>query len=88
MRINIFKKRAITKILSMLGFSSAAFIFAACYGAVPKRYMEETYSDSIRAVFDGEDTLTVDVSDDRAADVPLRREGASHSLDNSGNTGN
>ena len=88
MRINLFKKRAITKMLTLLGFSATAFVFAACYGAVPKRYMEESYSDSIRTVFEGEDTLTVDASDDRAADDLLRREDASRSLDNSGNTDN
>ena len=88
MRINLFKKRAITKMLTLLGFSATAFVFAACYGAVPKRYMEESYSDSIRAVFEGEDTLTVNASDDTAADDLLRREDASHSPDNSGNRGN
>lgn len=87
MKINIIKKRAITKMLTLLGFGATAFVFAACYGAVPKRYMEESYSDSIRAVFEG-DTLTVNASDDRAADAPLRREDASHSPDNSGNTDN
>ena len=88
MRISIFKKRTITKLLSLLGFGATAFVFAACYGTVPNRYMEESYSDSIRAVFEGEDTLTVNASDDRAADDLLHREDASHSPDNSGNTYN
>ena len=88
MKISIFKKRAINRLLTLLGFGATAFVFAACYGAVPKRYMEESYSDSIRAVFEGEDTLTVNASDDRAADGLPRREDASRSPDNSGNTGN
>ena len=88
MRINIIKKRTVTKLLTLLGFGATAFVFAACYGAVPNRYMEEPYSDSIRAVFEGEDTLTVNDSDDRAADDLLCREDASHSPDNSGNTDN
>ena len=88
MKINLFKKRVITKLLTLLGFGATAFVFAACYGTVPNRYMEESYSDSIRAVFEGEDTLTVSVSDDTAADDPLHREDASHSPDNSGNTYN
>lgn len=88
MKIKIFKKRAITRLLTVLGFSSTAFVFMACYGTVPKKYMEQTYSDSIRTVFEGEDTLTVNVSDDRAADDLLHREDASHSPDKSGNTYN
>jgi len=88
MKTGIIKKRAITKLLTLLGFGATAFVFAACYGTVPKRYMEESYSDSIRAVFEGEDTLTVNASDDRAADDLLHREDASHSPDNSGNTYN
>ena len=88
MKTNIFKKRTITKLLSLLGFGATAFVFAACYGTVPNRYLEEPYSDSIRAVFEGEDTLTVSVSDDTAADDPLHREDASHFPDNSGNTYN
>ena len=88
MKTGIIKKRAITKLLTLLGFGATAFVFAACYGTVPKRYMEESYSDSIRAVFEGEDTLTVNASDDKAADDLLHREDASHSPDNSGNTYN
>lgn len=88
MKTGIIKKRAITKLLTLLGFGATAFVFAACYGTVPKRYMEESYSDSIRAVFEGEDTLTVNASDDRATDDLLHREDASHSPDNSGNTYN
>ena len=88
MRIKIFKKRAITKLLTLLGFGTTAFVFAACYGTVPNRYMEKSYSDSIRAVFEGEDTLTVNVSDDTAADDLLHHEDASHSPDNSGSTYN
>ena len=88
MRISIFKKRVITKLLTFLGFGATAFVFAACYGTVPNRYLEEPYSDSIRAVFEGEDTLTVNASDDTAADDLLHREDASHSPDNGGSTYN
>ena len=88
MKLN-FKKRAITKLLTLLGFSSSAFVFAACYGTIPREYQEEEYTDSIRAIFEGGDTLTVvNASDDRAVDAPLHREDASHSPDNSGNTYN
>jgi len=88
MKTTIFKKRAITKLLTLLGFGATAFVFAACYGTVPKKYMEQAYSDSIRTVFEGEDTLTVNASDDKAAGDLLHREDASHSPDNSGNTYN
>ena len=88
MKTSIFKKRVITKLLTLLGFGATAFVFAACYGTVPNRYMEESYSDSIRAVFEGEDTLTVNASDDKTADDLLHREDAFHSPDNNGNTDN
>ena len=75
--------------LTLMGFTSTAFVFAACYGPIPKDYQEEEFADSVRAVFENQDTVAiVNASDDRAGDGPLHREDASRSLDNSGNTDN
>ena len=68
MRIGNIKKQTITKLLTLLGFSSTAFVFAACYGALPNKYSEPEFADSIQYVFEGEDTLTVNDSVDRAAE--------------------
>ena len=58
------KKQAISKLLNMLGFSSAAFVFAACYGTMPKNYQNQEDTDSVMAVFDTEaDSLVANESD-------------------------
>ena len=89
MKLQFFKKRAIKKMLSMLGFTSSAFVFAACYGPIPEKYQDEEYVDSVRAAFENQDSLTiVNASDDKAADDLLHHEDAFHSPDNSGNTYN
>ena len=72
----------------MLGFSSTAFVFAACYGPIPEKYHNQEYADSVRMALE-EDTLAiVNASDDIATDNLLYREDASHSPDNNGNTDN
>ena len=88
MKIKLIKKQTITKLLTLMGFGASALVFAACYGSIPEEYQEETYSDSIRTVFEGENALTVNASDDKAADDLLHHEDAFHSPDNSGNTYN
>ena len=64
MRIKRFKKQTITKLLSMLGFSSAAIVFTACYGAIPQKYQSREYTDSVSNVLEegrvlASDTLQV-----------------------------
>ena len=54
MRIRLFKKKAITKMLTLLGFSSAAFVFAACYGTMPAGYHGEAEADSVLTEFNAE----------------------------------
>lgn len=61
MKIIIFKKRTIKKMLALLGFGSSAFVFAACYGPLPEKYREREYADSIRTVFEKSDSLAVKV---------------------------
>lgn len=41
MKINSIKAKGITKLLTLLGFTSAAFVFTACYGARPVNYSEK-----------------------------------------------
>ena len=88
MRISYFKRQTINKLLTLLGFGATAFVFAACYGTMPKKYMEETYNDSIRTVFEGDDSIAVSASDDTSAADLQHHEDASHSPGNSGNTDN
>lgn len=68
MRINNIKSRAIKKVLTLLGFSSTAFIFAACYGPLPDKYRQDAYNDSIRRVFAEEDTMVVELPTEEIAD--------------------
>ena len=44
------KTKVITRMLTLLGFSSVAFVFTACYGTVPYDFDEE-YQDSLSASF-------------------------------------
>lgn len=60
MRKILFNSRTVGKVLTLLGFSSSAFLFAACYGALPEKYTEEAYTDSIRAAFNEGDTLSAE----------------------------
>lgn len=44
------KLKAINKMLTLLGFSSVAFVFTACYGTKPCDYREEM-ADSLSVAF-------------------------------------
>lgn len=68
MKIKLFKKRAIKKVLTLLGFSSTAFLFAACYGPLSDKYRGDAYADSIQNAFAEEDTMIVEVSTEEVAD--------------------
>lgn len=68
MRIKLFKSRTIKKVLTLLGFTSTAFIFAACYGPLPDKYREDVYADSIQNAFEEEDTLIVEVPTEEVVD--------------------
>ena len=55
MKKRSLKTKTIRKLLTLLGFGSTAFIFAACYGTVPNKYREPVYTDSVQAVIEGEE---------------------------------
>jgi len=63
MKKRFFNSRVFRKVFGMLGFGSAAFVFSACYGPVPREYQDGTYADSVRATLnttlEGEDSLSV-----------------------------
>lgn len=60
MRMKHLKKQTITKLLSMLGFSSAAIVFTACYGAIPQKYQSKEYTDSVSSVLEEGSALISD----------------------------
>ena len=76
MKIKMLKLIAINKMLTLLGFSSVAFVFTACYGTKPCDYREEM-ADSLSVAFSraAGDSVVVtqqsvaDVSDGTTADV-------------------
>ena len=47
MKKRFFNSRAFRQLLSILGFGSAAFVFSACYGPVPREYQNGAYADSV-----------------------------------------
>ncbi len=57
MKKRFFNSRAFRQLLSVLGFGSAAFVFSACYGPVPREYQDGVYADSISEIL--EETLEV-----------------------------
>ena len=62
MKKRFFNSRAFRQLLSMLGFGSAAFVFSACYGPVPREYQNGAYADSVsttlQATLEEADSLT------------------------------
>ena len=75
MKLRFFKAKAITKMLTLLGFSSVAFVFTACYGTMPKDYNDD-YQDSLSVAFSrsqadsiATDEPAADVADDKTTDV-------------------
>ena len=65
MKKKFFNSRAFRQLLSVLGFGSAAFVFSACYGPVPREYQDGVYADSISEILEAtleevSDTLTTD----------------------------
>ena len=62
MKKRFFNSRTFRQLLSMLGFGSAAFVFSACYGPVPREYQNGTYADSVsttlQATLEEADSLT------------------------------
>ena len=75
MKLRILKTKAITKMLTLLGFSSVAFVFTACYGTMPNDYNEE-YQDSLSVAFSRAQADSIaaaqpaaDAADDKTADV-------------------
>ena len=75
MKLRFFKAKAITKMLTLLGFSSVAFVFTACYGTMPNDYNDD-YQDSLSVAFSraqadsiAADEPAVDVADDKTTNV-------------------
>ena len=65
MKKRFFNSRAFRQLLSVLGFGSAAFVFSACYGPVPREYQDGVYADSISESLEAtleevSDSLTTD----------------------------
>ena len=62
MKKKFFNSRTFRQLLSILGFGSAAFVFSACYGPVPREYQDGTYADSVRTTLEatpeGTDSLS------------------------------
>lgn len=46
MKMNLIKTKSITRLLTLLGFTSAALVFTACYGSRPVNY-DEKLADSL-----------------------------------------
>ena len=64
MKKKFFNSRTFRQLLSVLGFGSAAFVFSACYGPVPREYQDGVYADSISEILEetleAADTLSTD----------------------------
>ena len=65
MKKRFFNSRTFRQLLSVLGFGSAAFVFSACYGPVPREYQDGVYADSISEILEAtleevSDSLTTD----------------------------
>lgn len=62
MKKRFFNSRTFRQLLSLLGFGSAAFVFSACYGPVPREYQNGAYADSVsttlQATLEEADSLT------------------------------
>ena len=61
MNIKMFKLKAINKMLTLLGFSSVAFVFTACYGTKPCDYREEM-ADSLSVAFRNAESDSIGVN--------------------------
>ena len=68
MKIKKFKLKAINKMLTLLGFSSVAFVFTACYGTKPCDYREEM-ADSLSVAFSRAAGDSIEVTQQSVADV-------------------
>ena len=65
MNIKMFKPKAINKMLTLLGFSSVAFVFTACYGTKPCDYREEM-ADSLSVAFRNAESDSIGVNQQSA----------------------
>ena len=61
MNIKMFKLKTINKMLTLLGFSSVAFVFTACYGTKPCDYREEM-ADSLSVAFRNAESDSIGVN--------------------------
>ena len=68
MIIGKIKLKVINKMLKLLGFSSVAFVFTACYGTKPCDYREET-ADSLSVAFSRAASDSVEVTQQPVADA-------------------
>lgn len=70
MNLRLFKTKAITKMLTLLGFSSVAFVFTACYGTMPAGYQDD-YQDSLSVAFSRAEADSIAATDSTEATQPL-----------------
>jgi uncharacterized membrane protein len=72
MKKRFFNSRGFRQLLSILGFGSAAFVFSACYGPVPRQYQDGAYADSVSetlsATLAAEDSLSATLPDAAVTD--------------------
>ena len=72
MKKKFFNSRGFRQLLSILGFGSAAFVFSACYGPVPREYQDGAYADSVSATLNAtlvaEDSLSATLPDAEVTD--------------------
>lgn len=72
MKKRFFNSRSFRQLLSVLGFGSAAFVFSACYGPVPREYQDGAYADSVSetlsATLAAEDSLSATLPDTEVTD--------------------
>ena len=72
MKKRFFNSRSFRQLLSILGFGSAAFVFSACYGPVPREYQDGAYADSVSeplsATLAAEDCLSATLPDTEVTD--------------------
>ena len=72
MKKRFFNSRTFRQLLSILGFGSAAFVFSACYGPVPREYQNGAYADSVsetlHATLAAEDSLSATLSETEVTD--------------------
>ena len=72
MKKRFINSRSFRQLLSILGFGSAAFVFSACYGPVPREYQDGAYADSVSENL----SATLAAEDSLSAQQPYQQQGS------------